>query len=95
LPGTQPPPFSFGSAGGGASKFASAAESMSPRGGGNATTSISNTVLAGMQGGSGPDGGGQSGPLNVNNWQSNRTASLVVRGVPSANLFLSATGMSG
>jgi hypothetical protein len=31
--------------------------------------------------------------LDIDNWQSTRTASLVVRGVPSSNLFLQANGM--
>jgi hypothetical protein len=35
------------------------------------------------------------GPLSLNNWQSTRTASLVVRNVPGSNVFLSAAGMTG
>jgi hypothetical protein len=35
----------------------------------------------------------KQGALDINNWQSTRTASLVVRGVPSSNLFLQANGM--
>lgn len=35
----------------------------------------------------------KQGGLDLNNWQSTRTASLVVRGVPSSNLFLQANGM--
>ena len=36
----------------------------------------------------------KQGALDMDNWQSSRTASLVVRGVPSANLFLAANGMA-
>jgi hypothetical protein len=46
-----------------------------------------------MKGGGG--GNGQAGPLDVNNWQSNRVSSLVVRNVPGSNVFLSAAGMTG
>jgi hypothetical protein len=74
-------------------KFSSAVQGMSPSGGGGAVSSISNTVLAGLGGGGG-GGGGSRGVLNANNWQGTRTASLVVRGVPSANLFVSANGMA-
>jgi hypothetical protein len=40
-------------------------------------------------------GGSRPGPLSMNNWQMNRTANLVVRNVPGANVFMSAAGMSG
>jgi hypothetical protein len=44
-------------------------------------------------------GGGASrpapGPLSMDNWQMNRTASLVVRNVPGANVFMTAAGMTG
>jgi hypothetical protein len=40
-------------------------------------------------------GGSRPGPLSMNNWQMNRTASLVVRNVPGANIFMSAQGMTG
>jgi hypothetical protein len=39
-------------------------------------------------------GGASGGPLASNNWQSTRTASLVVRNVPGANVFMSGAGMS-
>jgi hypothetical protein len=35
------------------------------------------------------------GPLSMNNWQMNRTANLVVRNVPGANVFMTAAGMTG
>src|SRR5262245_38221336 len=35
------------------------------------------------------------GPLDVDNWQMNRTSSLVVRNVPGSNVFMQGTGMSG
>jgi hypothetical protein len=38
---------------------------------------------------------GTGGPLSMNNWQMNRTANLVVRNVPGANLFMTAAGMTG
>lgn len=41
-----------------------------------------------------PQKGGSS-PLSMNNWQMNRTASLVVRNVPGSNVFMSAAGMVG
>jgi hypothetical protein len=84
----MPAPFSFSS--GPSYKFSSAVQSMAPTQGG-AVNSVANTVFAGMGGG----GGGGKGPLDSDNWQSSRTASLVVRGVPSANLFLTAAGMTG
>jgi hypothetical protein len=34
------------------------------------------------------------GPLSSNNWQSTRTASLVIRNVPGANVFMTGAGMS-
>jgi hypothetical protein len=34
-----------------------------------------------------------SGPLDINNWQMDRTASLTIRNVPGANVFASANGM--
>jgi hypothetical protein len=37
----------------------------------------------------------QRGPLSVDNWQMNRTTSLVVRNVPGANMFMTAAGMTG
>jgi hypothetical protein len=37
----------------------------------------------------------QKGPLSADNWQMNRTTSLVVRNVPGANLFMTAAGMTG
>jgi hypothetical protein len=37
----------------------------------------------------------KQGPLSMGNWQMNRTASLVIRNVPGANIFMSATGMTG
>jgi hypothetical protein len=40
-------------------------------------------------------GGSRPGPLSMNNWQMNRTASLVVRNVPGSNIFMSAQGMTG
>jgi hypothetical protein len=40
-------------------------------------------------------GGSRPGPLSMNNWQMNRTANLVVRNVPGANIFMSAAGMTG
>jgi hypothetical protein len=87
LPGSTPPPF----------KFASAARAMSPSKGGTSIASISsmmNDIHQNiMKGGGG--GNGQAGPLNVDNWQSTRTASLVVRNVPGSNVFLSAAGMTG
>lgn len=43
----------------------------------------------------GPSQGGGLGPLSLNNWQMNRTASLVVRNVPGSNIFMTATGMTG
>jgi hypothetical protein len=38
---------------------------------------------------------GGPGPLSLNNWQMNRTTSLVVRNVPGANMFMTAAGMTG
>jgi hypothetical protein len=43
----------------------------------------------------GTDPGLKPGPLSMNNWQMDRTASLVVRNVPGANIFMSAAGMTG
>jgi hypothetical protein len=43
----------------------------------------------------GTDPGLRPGPLSMNNWQMNRTASLVVRNVPGSNIFMSAQGMTG
>ncbi len=44
----------------------------------------------------GEHGGHRSmGALDHNNWQMNRTSHLVVRDVPSSNIFMSATGMIG
>jgi hypothetical protein len=40
-------------------------------------------------------GGKAVGPLSMDNWQMNRTASLVVRNVPGANIFMTAAGMTG
>lgn len=37
---------------------------------------------------------GKKGGLDTDNWQMNRTTSLVVRNVPGANMFMSATGMA-
>jgi hypothetical protein len=39
--------------------------------------------------------GRQPGPLSMDNWQMNRTANLTVRNVPGANIFMTATGMTG
>jgi methyl-accepting chemotaxis protein len=36
-----------------------------------------------------------SNPLDVDNWQSTRVSSLVIRNVPGANMFTQATGMAG
>jgi len=35
------------------------------------------------------------GPLSMENWQMNRTASLVIRNVPGSNVHLAAAGMTG
>jgi hypothetical protein len=80
--------------GGGASRsvmWGGAASGMVPQGGsGGGATGVNATFnrWQGMM-----KGGG--GPLALNNWQMNRTASLVVRNVPGANVFMSAAGMSG
>jgi hypothetical protein len=68
-----------------------AASSMVPRGGGGGAPSGAGASFERWQGMM--KGGG--GPLAMNNWQMNRTASLVVRNVPGANVFMSAAGMSG
>jgi hypothetical protein len=46
-------------------------------------------------GGGGGGGGKGGGPLDANNWQSNRTASIVIRNTPGSNPYMTATGMAG
>jgi prefoldin subunit 5 len=46
-------------------------------------------------GGGGGGGGRGGGPLDANNWQSNRTASIVIRNTPGSNPYMTATGMAG
>jgi hypothetical protein len=49
--------------------------------------------FAAFVGGGGGAGRGGTGPLDADNWQSTRTASLVIRNTPGTNPFVSATGM--
>jgi hypothetical protein len=35
-----------------------------------------------------------TGPLDVDNWQMNRTASLSIRNVPGSNIFAQSAGMA-
>ena len=74
------------------SKFSSAVGTMAPPQG-QGISKLASLLMPADGGGTSQQGSG--GPLDAGNWESSRTASLVVRGVPSANLFLSATGMAG
>jgi hypothetical protein len=60
-----------------------------PRGGNSNLSISSNSKMA-----LGMAGRGNQGPLSVDNWQSNRTASLTIRNVPGSNVFMSGAGMA-
>jgi methyl-accepting chemotaxis protein len=81
--------------GGGADKLASWGKAA----GGAAPTAEGRSTWAGLFGFYGSGGGGASGkgggPLDANNWQSNRTASIVIRNTPGSNPYMTATGMAG
>jgi hypothetical protein len=66
-----------------------AVNKAAPRGG-NSNVSISSNNKMAM----GMFGRGNQGPLSVDNWQSNRTASLTIRNVPGSNVFMSGAGMA-
>jgi hypothetical protein len=87
----------MGGGGGGADRFASwskATERMVP--GPESRSTFAGIIGGGGdRGGAGAGGGGGRGPLDANNWQSSRTASIVVRNVPGANPYMSATSMAG
>ncbi len=51
-------------------------------------------LFGGLPSPTGSENRGGPGPLSMGNWQMNRTASLVVRNVPGANIFMSAAGMT-
>jgi hypothetical protein len=66
-----------------------AVNKAAPRGGNsNLSISSNNKMAFGMA------GRGNQGPLSVDNWQSNRTASLTIRNVPGSNVFMSGAGMA-
>jgi hypothetical protein len=66
-----------------------AVNKAAPRGGNsNVNISSNNKMAMGMF------GRGNQGPLSVDNWQSNRTASLTIRNVPGSNVFMSGAGMA-
>jgi hypothetical protein len=92
-------PFQMPGSGGGSSNrsvlfnnqnsWKAGAQMMAPpavTGGGGVTGSAGGGVLPGQE---------RLGALDLGNWQSTKTASLVVRQVPSANLHLAATAMAG
>ncbi|HEY1249045.1 MAG TPA: hypothetical protein VGE97_08670 [Nitrososphaera sp.] len=53
------------------------------------------STFAGIMGGGGGRGGGPTGPLDTDNWQMTRTASLVIRNTPGSNIYANANTMSG
>jgi hypothetical protein len=81
----------IGGAGGNRTSWSTAAQRSVPdvNAQGGARSTFANLAFNGGGGG----GGGSRGPLDANNWQSNRTSSLVVRNVPGANMFMTANGM--
>jgi len=81
-----------GGAGGGGNRttWASAASSRVP-GPGDMGGGQGRSTFAGLTGFS--PGGGRQGPLDVDNWQGTRTASLTLRNVPGSSVFASANGM--
>jgi hypothetical protein len=46
------------------------------------------------QGGDRAQGPQRTGPLDMENWQAPQQANLIVRNVPSANVFVAANGMA-
>ena len=55
-------------------------------------SALGRSTFAGLTG-FGPGGGPSRGPLDIDNWQSTRTASLTLRNVPGSSVFSSANGM--
>jgi hypothetical protein len=79
FPGTQPPAATGES-------WSGAAKSMLPQRRGGVFGTMPSPMQSEQRG---------PGPLSMNNWQMNRTASLVVRNVPGSNIFMTAAGMTG
>jgi hypothetical protein len=77
----------FPGGGGARGGWGGAARSMIPQRGGGA--------FGPPQSPAQPNQASTPGPLSMNNWQMNRTASLVVRNVPGSNIFMTAAGMTG
>jgi hypothetical protein len=88
--------FSFAGAPGGGrgdrTTFASATERVVPRGDSLGFASAMQLAAINNFGGGGRRG--VRGAQDIDNWQTNRTASLVLRDVPSANMYVTGAGMS-
>jgi hypothetical protein len=73
-------------------RFPAAVQQMAPSSGtqGGALRGLMN-VTQNFTSGRGVSGG----PLDADNWQSTRVTALNIRNVPGANIFMTATGMTG